>query len=90
MAFLTNRVLLWVITSAGLLGVIAAVYGGAINKGIKLRDALWKKAVTERQVSVREKNHDINMQSLENEEAMRIRIMEIKRKWKLLPSSEPQ
>lgn len=88
MAFLTNRVLLWIITSASILGVAAAFYTGALNRGIKLRDELWRTVVERKEKEDRRANERVLDQQRIEDRELKKRIEEIKEKWSRKPEKQ--
>lgn len=86
MAFLTGRMLMWVSMSAAALGVVAALYLGAVNKGKRINDEKWRAAVSQKVEQQRNVNHQINMDTLEREAELARRKSEIIEKWSEQPS----
>lgn len=87
MAFLTGRMMMWVIASAAAMGVVAALYFGAINRGKRIAIDGVNKQISERREAVRSTNHRINMDTLEREAELAEQKSRIIDKWSK-PSSQ--
>lgn len=88
MAFLSGRVLMWVAASAVSLAIITAFYTGAVNRGIKLRDDLWKTVVVKKQTQDGRANASVENRQKAADQDLNAEIKRIRDKWAAPSASE--
>lgn len=81
MAGLVARFMPWILISVVSIAGITAVYTGAINKGIQLRDDLWRTHVLKKKTADGRANASVESKQRSEDAELDAEIKRIKAKW---------
>ncbi len=89
MAFLTGRVLTWLIVGGAGLTIVATLWLSGLSKGKAIVDRMWRTAVVERVEAVRSKNFQLNRETLGTDSDRLAQEAEINERWGSYPKASP-